>query len=418
MTARRTTSRHDLDVPGIGPLAMRVTVLERGHVRYIVRGPHIRGTFVVIPEALHDGTVLPSTVRVQYGDDADPSDNDMTYYSTHRPDEPVIYNVRLHGWTSDINPDDPPSGYFLGRYATCLRDNGVNRELSTGVRRRTETVLRAIVAHWAALDQRLELITAAARHKAVSLAEHEDEKASALEAEAAELKEQRRQARARLNAVLGVVRRRPLPIRAADPAPVSVPIVDDKGESMGVLTVREVAVNEALPGTVVYEVEGARVHGRVTVGRDRFRPLPLPVGLRTTFGHVRSTSPYDYEHEDEPTVNGVRISGLWDTGTTGGITPTAPASLSARARTGVRAGISASWATERRASGVLRALALRYLARPDVEALQLAAAKGEAAAQQGQCRERLRELRSLQREKESRAARHRRRQRQYCALLA
>ncbi|MFF9786314.1 hypothetical protein [Streptomyces nigrescens] len=401
----------------MGTLAMRVTTLEHGHVRYTVRGPHVRGTFVVIPEALSGGTVLPSTVEVQFGDDAEPVDGDLSFYWTHRPDEPVIHNVRLHGWTGGIDPDNPPSGFFLGRYATCLRDNRTHRELGGGVRRRTEKLIRALVQHWAALPHRGELVVTAARRTAADLAGQEAQKAADFEAEAAELGKDRKRARDRLNAILGIGRRRSLPIRPADPAPVKMPIFDDKGESMGVVTVREVAVNQVLQGTVVYEVFGPRVQGRFTVGRDRFRPLPLPAGVRVTCGQIRSTSPYAEEQDHEPTINGVRVHGLWDEGSADGITPTTPDRIAVRARSGVRAGGSASWATERRASAIVRALALRYLARRDAAGLQLAAAKGAVRGQQVKCREQLRDLRTQQRQCVSRAAHHRSREDQYRCLL-
>jgi hypothetical protein len=416
VTTRPITHRDDIHVPGMGTLSMRVTTMEHGHVRYTVRGPHVRGTFVVIPEVLYDGSVLPNTVQVQFGDDAEPEGDDLSFYWTHRPDEPVVYNVRLHGWTEHINPDSPPSGYFIGRHATCLRDNRTHRELSSGVRRRTEAVLRALVRHWSALPDRAELVAAAVRPEAAVLAEHEAEKAEALEAQITELRAQRKAVRDRLNAVLGVLRRRPRPIRPADPVPVRVPIVDDKGNPLGVLAVHEVAVNEVMPGTVVYEAVGAHVRGRFTVGRDRFRPLPLPIGVRVTYGHLRSTSSYPREQEYEPTVYGVRITGLWDHERADRISPSAPARLSASARSGIRAGMSASKATERRASAVLRALALRYLDRPDAAALQLAAAKSEAPRDLATCREQLAELKAQQRRCESQAIRHRAREAQYRSL--
>ncbi|WP_327359579.1 hypothetical protein [Streptomyces sp. NBC_01304] len=415
---RFPTVRADLDLPGVGQLAMRVTRLDHGHVRYTVRGPHLRGTFVVIPEALADGTLLPSTVRVQFGDHGEPIDGDGSFYSYPRPDEPVVFNVRIHGWAKRINPDEPPAGWFLDRYATCLRDNGVQRELSTGVRRRTESVLRALVRHWAVRPDRTELITAAARREGDYLAKHEAGKAEVLEAEIRELAAQRQLARTRLNQVLGVIRRRALTVRPADPLGVKVPIVTGKGESLGAVTVREVAVNDQVAGTVVYEVTGHRLNGRFTVGREHFRPLPVPVGLRVTFGHVQSANDhFTHEREHAPWVNGVCINSFWDLDVAEGITPTTPEDLPARASTGVRAGMRPAWPTRQRTSAVLRVLALRYLARGDVEALQLAAAKAQAPYQRGMYRRELRELRARQRHLESLAAGHRCREQAYRALL-
>jgi hypothetical protein len=402
-----------ITLPAVGELTMRVTALRQGRVQYSVRGRHVRGTFVVIPDVTKDGTVLPSTVTVQYGQGDGPVGD---YYSTPRPDEPVVYNVRVHGWTGAINPDDPPSGYFLGPYATGLRDNGIRRALTFGVRRRTEEVVRGILRHWASLPHRQELLRTAARPMVAELAEHEADLASGQESEVERLREERRVARARINVLNGVLRRRLPALRRADPAPVRVPLVDGTDASLGVLTVREVAVNEVIPGSVVYEVAGPRLHGRVTVSRDHFRPLPLPQGLRVTYGHVRTGSPFTHEHDHEPSINGVVVGGIWDRETASGITPTAPADLSANARTGVRARMSASPPTSRRASAMLRAVALRYLARPDVEGLRLAAAKATAPRLLTQTRDALRELRAAEALAGEAAARHRERERQYRQL--
>ncbi|MEU5425918.1 hypothetical protein AB0H73_09955 [Streptomyces olivoreticuli] len=392
---------------------MRVTTLEYGRVRYTLRAPHIRGTFVVVPEAFTDGPVLPRTVTVQYGDGIGPVGH---HYRDHRPDEPVVYNVHLHGWTPEINPEAPPAGYFLGPYAVSLR-NGVRRELTSAVRRRTETLLRALAAHWSRLPHRHELVTAASCRNAAARADHESEQAAHYEAEAQQVADQRRAVRRRLNVITGIIRRRPRPVREADPAPVKVPITDDRGRPMGVLTVREIAVNEDIPGTVVYEVHGVRVHGRFTVGRDFYHAPPMPEGIHVFYGHAR-TWPFPREHEHEPTVNGVHVSGGWDRSTAADITATTPADLPATVRTGLTTGHSAPAATERRASAVLRALALRYLARPDAEALRLAAAKDRAPRQRAETRRELRELRERQAHAEDRTAYHRDREQQYLALAA
>lgn len=402
---------HDtLDLPDVGRVSLHITTLDQGRVRYAVRGPHVRGSFVLIPEALADGSVLPSTVTVQYGT-GEGSPSDLLYQRVHRPDEPVIFNARLHGWTNHINPDSPPGGYFLGPYAHLLR-NGVYRPVTDGVRRRSETLLRAIAQHWARLPHRRELITSAARCKAAELAEHEAGKAAALEEEAAALAIRRKQAQRRVNVLNGIIRRRPLPIRSADPAPVRVPISDAEGRSLGLITVREISVDAEVAGSVVYEVSGtSRVHGRFTVERNRMRPQPMPEGIHVAYGHARSR--FTYEHEQLPSVNGVMLSGGWDHDDCADITATTPAELPAQ----MSVGGWAPAATQRRASAVLRALALRYLARPDAEALRLAAAKEYAPGQLGATRLELRDMRTRQREVERQAARHRHREMQYRALL-
>ncbi|MFD9038752.1 hypothetical protein [Streptomyces bottropensis] len=410
MSPTALTTRAELPLADGGTLVTQVTALPHGRVRYVVRAPHVRGTFVVVPEHLQDGTVLPSTIRVQYGDGAEP----VGYYE-HRPDEPVVYGVRVHGWTGDLDPASVPDGYFLGQYATNLRDNRVHRQLTSAVRRRTEAVIRAIVRHWYTLPQREALLRSAARVKAPALAEHEAAKAAKAEAEAADLQQQRTLARRKLNAVLGIARRIPRPALRPNPVPVRLPLVDGRGRPMGSVRVTEVAVDEAVRGSVVYEVTGARVHGRFTVGRDIYRPLPLPEGIWVAYGHARQAH-FEDEREHEPTVNGVRLNGAWNRDTSEDLTATTPKELPARVRTSRTTGHSAPPATARRASAVLRALALHYLARPDVGALQLAAAQDNVRGQRAEARRELRELRERHRAAEQRARAHRSRERQYRSL--
>ncbi|MEU6331478.1 hypothetical protein ABZ851_30005 [Streptomyces sp. NPDC047049] len=392
-------------------LTARITALQHGRLRFVVRSAHIRGTFVLIPEHLRGGSVLPSRLRVQFGDGMD----DCGYYE-HRPDEPVIFGMPLHGWTDGIDPDHVSDGWFLGRYAASLRA-GAHRQLTTTVRRRTEDVIRALVAHWRNLPNRHELLLAAARPKADALAVHEAELAAQAEDEAVELQGQRAAARRRLNVVTGIIRRRPRPIRAADPAPVRLPLVDYRNRTLGTITVREVAVNEDVAGTVVYEVHGARVHGRFTVGRDIYRPQSLPQGVHVAYGHARARY-FEYERDHEPTVNGVRLDGGWDHSTTDDLTASTPDQLPAHVRLTRTTGHSAPAATARRASAVLRVLALHYLDRPDAEPLRLAAAQDMAWKHLNDTRQKLRDLRREQTAAERRARQHRAREQQYRALLA
>ncbi len=397
--------------PAIGPLTFAVHHLEHGRTRYVVRGRHIRGSFVVIPEAMKDGPVLPNTVHVQYG-----CDGNGDYWRTPRDDEPVIHNVRVHGWTEGINPDKPPASWFLDRYATSLRDNGTQRELTSGVRRRTEAVVRAVVRHWSRLPERRALVVAAAARRAAEYAEHEAGLAAEQETKAEALRAERAQVRARLHAVNGIARRRPRPVGPLRPAWTPVNLVDATGASLGTMAVREVELSEAAPGSVVYEVAGRRLEGRFTVGCDQSRPEPLPQGIRVTYGHVQNASPFCHEHPHEPHVFGVRVGGRWDSKSAETISATSPARLSALARTGVRARMSASGPAERYCSAVLRALALHYLARPDRAALQLAAAQANTPAQRADARRELRELRNAQRQAERAARDHRTREAQYRSL--
>ncbi|MFJ2218241.1 hypothetical protein ACIQVO_38600 [Streptomyces sp. NPDC101062] len=398
--------------PALGPLTFGVHLLKHGRTRYVVRGQHIRGSFVVIPEATKGGPVLPETVLVQFG-----CDGDGDYWRTPREDEPLVYNVRVHGWTDGIDPNNPPSGWYLGRYAVNLRDNGIERELTTGARRRTEAVVQAVVRHWSRLPEHAALVLAAAVTRAAEYAEHEAELAAEQESKAASFRAERAAVRSRLSAVNGISRRRPLPQGSLRPGWVPVSLVDDKGRGMGVMRVREVEFSAALPGAVVYEVEGRRLDGRFTVGCDRWRPEPLPQGVRVTYGHVEDSGSFRHEHLYEPRVFGVRVGGLWDCEEAGKITSAAPGRLPTHARTGVRARMSASDAGERYCSAVLRAIALQYLARSDRAALQLAAAQANVRSQRVRAREELRELLEGQRRAERSARRHRRREAEYRALL-
>lgn len=405
------TRRVRLSEPTIGPLTFDIHPLEHGRTRYVVRGRHIRGSFVVIPETVKNGPVLPSLVRIQYG-----CDGDGDYWRTPRDDEPVIHNVRVHGWTDGIDPDNPPSSRFLDRYAVNLRDNGTQRELTPGVRRRTEAVVQAVARHWSRLPERSALVAAAATTSAAQYAEHEAALAADQEAQVESIRVQRAQVRSRLSVVNGIARRRPRPLAPLRPEWVPVGLVNDEGAGTGTMTVREVEISETVPGSVVYEVAGRRLEGRFTVGCDHWRPEPLPQGVRVTYGHVRDSSPFRDEHPHEPCVFGVRVGGQWDCDQAGAITAASPPRLSANARTGVRASMSASSAAERYCSAVLRALALHYLARPDRAAQQLAAAQSNVRAQSSKAREELRALRERHKQAERAARHHRSREAEYRSL--
>ncbi|GGU40552.1 hypothetical protein [Streptomyces violascens] len=408
MTARHLTKRVELPLPGIGSASARVTVLERGRVRYVVRAPHVHGTFVVVPEHIANGPILPSSVAVQFGDGLEPLGS---FYREHRPDEPVVHGVRVHGWTERLHPDDLPKGWFLGRYTAGLR-NGIHRELSRGTERRTEAVILAIVTHWRSLPDRRALMRTAAGEKAAEYAEHEGNRATAAEAQAVELEQERRAVRQRLCALAGILRRRPRPVQAPDPEPVQLQIEDPRRGPLGQITVREVAVNAEVAGSVVYEVKGARVSGRFTVGSNRLRPEPIPQGIWVAYGHA-SGAYFEDEREHAPVVNGVRLCGQWDRDTSEDITLTAPDTIGAR----VPSRGSAPHATELRTAAVVRALALHFLRRPDLAALRLAAAQANVPYLRGEARRRLREVKQQLAIEQHNAHRHRARERELRALI-
>ncbi|MEU5900218.1 hypothetical protein [Streptomyces venezuelae] len=414
MTVSLLTQRVDLPLPGIGTAAARVTVLEHGRVRYVVRAPHVRGTFVVIPQHLRDGPVLPDRVVVQFGDGLDPQGT--YYWRKHRPDEPVVHGVRLHGWTSSLQPDNLSDRYIdiLGSYTHSLR-GGALRELPRATRRRTETVIRAILAHWRSLPQLDQLRAAAARIYAAEYAEHEAERAAAAEAQVAQLQTERKQARRRVNVLNGIRRRRPRALTPPRTHLARLPLVDGRGREMGSITVREVAVSAEVAGAVVYEVSGARVLGRFTVGSDIYRAAPVPQGVWVAYGHATRTH-FENERAHRPTVNGVTVSGGWNHDTSDDITPSAPNTVGARVETSPTTGHSAPAATERRAGAVVRALALHFLAREDLDGLRLAAAQANAPFLLGETRRRLKDLAQQQAQEERNAQRHRLRERQLQGL--
>ncbi|MGW0673484.1 hypothetical protein [Streptomyces sp. NPDC002746] len=365
------------------------------------------------PDAKRGGTVLPTTVQVQYGDGCEP----QTYY-TPRPDEPVVYRVAIHGHTAGLDPDAIPTCYFLGPYAVASSRTSRTERLPDRTSQRTEAVVRCILELWRDRDDVTELKLAAAVARADEHARHEEQQADQLEAEIQKVTAQRVSARRTVNQLTGILRRRPAPVLPADPTPAKVPFFDCHGHQMGILTVRETpAPAGTRPSTVVYNVQGARVAGSFTVERYRYGSTPWPEGIDVTYGIP--TSRYGHEARDEPVINAIRLSGGWSSsGDTARITLTTPERLPAQIQLSRTTSCSAPEATERRASGVMRALALRYLARPDAEALHLAAAKDRAPGLLTATRATLKELREQQRKLTRRAAAHRARAAQYRELLA
>ncbi|WP_262418959.1 hypothetical protein [Streptomyces sp. SP2-10] len=78
-----------------------------------------------------------------------------------------------------------------------------------------------------------------------------------------------------------------------------------------------------------------------------------------------------------PLINGVRVHGGWSHSNTT-VTATTPETAPAQVPAGPGRFASASPRSCTRASAVLRALAVHYLARPNLEALRVAAGKQNA----------------------------------------
>ncbi|MFF8786756.1 hypothetical protein [Streptomyces sp. NPDC015125] len=414
MSVKYSDGTSKLPLHGFGTLTIEVAFLDHGRTRYRFRAPYARGSLVVIPETPYGGPTTPKTVRVQFGDGVE----NVGFYIP-RTDEPVIRNARIHGFTDSITPRSVSRGsYFLSSDARVLRENGITRRIPDGARALAAAIVVAVVKHWSRLRNKTDLLLAAARYAASNNVAHERSQIKRLEGELEAVREDRAAARRRINQVTGLMRRRQPPVQAATPDMVRLSFVGRDGSPLGVLSVREVEVN-TLPGRVVYSVEGGRVRGTFTVGPDIYGSEPIPRGIYISYGRP-TDSRWFRDCTQEPVVNGVRLSGGWihRSLSTRNITATSPGSLPALVRLGPSRHTSAPAATARRASAVLRALALHYLARRDQEALRIAAGKQTAASRLAAAREELDRLRHREATLSSALRRHRMRERRYVDLLA
>lgn len=402
----------ELPLAADGQLTVRTLPGPHGRAHYLVRGRHVRGTLIVVPHTTYDGPVLAEQVRVQFGDGAD-----RAAHGGSRLDEPVVRGIRVQGHTAAIDPRTVTTNTpLLCGNAVAVREDGRIRRIPDGARTVLEAVVIAVVRHWQQRQDRDALIRAAARYSAGERAAWEERHIRLLGEELARLREQRAQVRRCINQITGLVRRRQPAILTPATAPARLTLVDGSGTALGAVTVREREVIAAL-GRVVYEVHGARVHGLFTVGPDRYSNAPVPGGIYVFYGRPTGTDWYDRACHDEPTVNGVQLSGGWSHPRSSDITPTSPTRLPAGVRIDDTRSHSAPYATSIRASAVLRALALHYLARPDVAGLRIAAGKLRAEENLKAARAKLARVHR----EETRLAgklRHRAlRQRQFTALL-
>ncbi|WP_274036284.1 hypothetical protein [Streptomyces sp. MMBL 11-1] len=409
----RPSEPQEVALPGFGVLTIQMSVLEHGQSRYEILGRHVRGTVVVVPSTPNGGPVIPTAVRVRFGD-AEGSAS----WSAPCSDEPIVHGVRIHGYTDVINPRTVSRrDHFLTSDAVARSDGGRTRRIPDGARALTEAVVVAVVKHWHRRDDRALLVRAAARSRAADQVRYEDRQIARLQAELQTVRDDRAAARRCIRQVVGLVRRRQPDVQPPVTGAARVPFLGPDGVPMGILTVREKEVG-VLPGRVVYEVEGGRVRGTFTVGPDLYDySQAIPQGIYISYGRPMSgTSPRACA--DEPSVNGVRLSGGWAHGRrSDDITPTSPDHLPAQVRLGPTTSASAPAATSQRASAVLRALALHYLSRPDGGALRIAAGKQRAGATAAAARERLGRLRKRDSLLTSRLRRHRARRQEFLGLL-
>jgi hypothetical protein len=404
----------ELPLPAGGSLSVRTLPGPHGRARYVVRGRRVHGTLVVIPHTTYDGPVLAEEVRVQFGA------CDGRERMPHRQslaDEPVVGTVRVHGHTAPIDPRTVTAGTpFLGGDAVAVRDDGRTRRIPDGARTVLEAVVVAVVRHWQQRRDRDALILAAARPSAGRRAVWEERHVRTLEAQLTTVREQRAVARRCINQITGLVRRRRPAVLPPSTDPVSLTLLDGDGTALGVVTVHEREVIASM-GRMVYDVHGARIHGQFTVGPDRYSNDPVPGGIYVIYGRPTSTDWHNRACQNEPTVNGVQLSGGWSHPRTGDITPTAPARLPASVRIDNTRSHSAPYATGTRAGAVLRALALHYLARADVTALRIAAGKLRAEENLRAARSRLARLRREETSAAVKLRHHTSRHSRFTALL-
>lgn len=401
-------------MPGLGTLTVHTSTTGEGNARYVVRGPHLRGTLMVVPDATHDGPVLPDRVRVRFGDDSAAHAS----WSAIRPDEPRAYGVTVHGYTDPIDPATvSPDGYFLTSAVARYKD-GSTRRIPDGARALVTAAVAAVVRHWQQCAERDLLVLAAARHHAASRAGHELLQVQRLEDELAVVRAERAAARRRIRQVAGLIRRRQPVVLPPAQAPVRLPLTDCDGRAVGVLSVRERQVNNPL-GHVVYEVSGPRIRGMFTVGPGRHFGDVFPRGVTVFHGRPAGEGIAGRTGWEGPVVNGARLTGDWTHGPdTLDISPAAPAGLPVRTwTTSGRCG-PARPATQRRAAAVLRALALLFLARPDLEALRTAVGKKHAPGRRVAIREELARLRRREASVTAALQHHLDRQEQFTALAA
>ncbi|MFB6887197.1 hypothetical protein ACFCY8_40985 [Streptomyces noursei] len=181
MTTALSVFSLELDLPQRPSLSVDANTLEHGQVRYAVHGPHVRGTFIVVPVTGYGRPLGARDVVVHFGDGPGP----VRPY-TARPNEPVVNGVPIHGATEVIDPHKlHAQPYFLASRAVVLVDDLVTRRIPDGARAVTEAVVTALVRHWQHRPDRDALIAAAVRNRAADHLAHERREIASLQAELA-----------------------------------------------------------------------------------------------------------------------------------------------------------------------------------------------------------------------------------------
>ncbi|MGW1615680.1 hypothetical protein ACWCQZ_40780 [Streptomyces sp. NPDC002285] len=355
-TELRLVFRQDVTVPAIGSFD-RFT----GHARYQVTGDEIRGTFIVIPETVPEGDSC--RVRVVYGDHPEAEQSE-------RADEPRLRRTRVRGECGPLAVDALPEASLLDARGQWVRSDGTLHPVPRSTARSLAEVVHAVVAHWATRPNRLGLIRAAARH---ARQQPDTPSQAAREAVERELDSVRAQIARHWSVLqeLEAVAQADTPRLPTPPRMVHIDYLDPVSGTTGILSARP-GLN-AHDGTITYSVTGGvRVRGDFTVGPVRFSSEAVPSGVSVQLG--AGLLPEGAGRENEPVVNGIRLRGSWNCTDAGSLTQALPETIP-----GIRRAESpdrpvpahtAAWI-----ASVIRALAIAYRDRSDVDRLRLAAAK-------------------------------------------
>ncbi|MFI7087565.1 hypothetical protein ACIBUR_28715 [Streptomyces anulatus] len=386
-----------LDLPRNPVLTAVATTLDNGLVRYAVRGRRIHGAFVVVPSTDSKERQAGRTrVSVRFGDGPG-----RVRHHIPRPEEPVAHGVRIHGATEVVDPDRLHLHVHLLTANAVVLVGDASRRVPDGARTAVEAVLKAVIGHWAARPDRDELVSAAERHSAPRQVKDERRKIADLEQNLAALRAEREEVRRAGRRLGGIVRRHPLETRPAEPVPALLRLTDADGAPLGKLTAAEREVN-ILPGHVVYEISGTRLRaGLVTIGPNVYGYTPDPRGFYVCWG--RLTRPED--RTAAPVINRVRLQGGWNYDGDGRDLRTVATSVRGTTPTAVRA------------AAVLRAIGSHFLARPDIEALRLAASRHAAPGVRAALTAKRARLRAQESSLAGQLRRHQQREKHFTALL-
>src|SRR5579884_143370 len=266
-----------LPMPAPGQLTVSVTTDEEaGVTRYALKGPRLRGVMIVLPKAVGD-ELVPTGVTVSFGDGTAP-----VRPFQPRPDEPVAHGVRVHGTATCTVPDRLPDPRAVVVEGVVLGENYATRRVPDGAAALIEAAVVAVLTHWRDRGDRARLVLAAARRAAPAVAQTLQAALESAEAALTATDEERARRRRRLTRLEELAATAPPPT-TPPAAAVRLPYTDHQGQALGVMLVREVAVNDP-PGTVTYRVDGPRLAGSFVLGPYRNGVEAAPGGVSVGYG--------------------------------------------------------------------------------------------------------------------------------------